>query len=530
MLISNSLTDYKLTIISAEVNANYQFSAYQIQIGRDCLEGEDRIKYRTYDYLPHPSQVDTTSDEQQARYCEFLAGAEFDDYPSETKRSILGKMRLNDAEVEVPGQVDYLVNDFDGDGMTMQQAMEYAAGNALLTKWHLLVTDYDGLGDVDLTSVSIADKDKVNPRAKVKQYCRENVVNWNFARINGTMQLNFLMLLERGQEFDQENYSSTCIESYWILALDENGDYYQKKVVYGKSGKEEGERDYITVNGKALKWLPVAFACDEAMPPMELPKPMGFIYPVCLRTLSKYRVSAVYKEVQRNLSPTTFTSGWKDGDAKIFKDANNGRTYISTGAGAVNNLPDGVAVNVSSAAAEMSDFHWYFTETDKKIRQLGGTSKEQGGNMTATEADINANDQNAMLESLASSLEDAFTKCVMYALMFEGAVQSDDLESIQDDININLPRDFSTPRLSVDEVRVLIELRMARHISEQELMRQISNGGWLVEDVQNVMDEIESEMPDLNLDNAQVVQPVDKALQNNENSDNAQSVVEQTIT
>jgi hypothetical protein len=113
-------------------------------------------------------------------------------------------------------------------------------------KWHLLVADYNGLSDVDLDSVSIADIELLAPRATIKQYARENVVNWHFDRVNGVMQLSWVQLLERGYKFDEESGEHEKLESYLILALDDNGDYYQQKVVYDEKGeKEKGDPSYL---------------------------------------------------------------------------------------------------------------------------------------------------------------------------------------------------------------------------------------------------------------------------------------------
>jgi hypothetical protein len=226
---------------------------------------------------------------------------------------------------------------------------------------------------------------------------------------------------------------------------------------------------------------------------------MGILHPICDASLHRYRVSAVYKEVQRNLAPTTYTSGWKSGDNEVFKEANGGRSYIATGAGAVNNMPEGVTVDIHSASMEMEDFHWYFVENEKKIRSLGGSANEKASAMTATEAEISAADQNSLLETLANNLESGFKRAVSYCAMFEGLWKPDQVENNLDQISINLPRDFASPRLTVEEVRVLLEMRMQRVVSESELHRQLGNGGWLLEDAEAIIEELNGEGPALSL-------------------------------
>lgn len=508
-IISNGIRTK--VVVSIESHPDYPFAALQMSVAEDCLQGEDRVKSMTYTYLPHPSQVDTETDDAIIRYREFIAGAEFDDYPAKTLRSLLGKMRIDDTATDIP--LDYLEEDADGNGCSIYELMEVAASDSLVDNWCVVAADYNGLGDVDLTDVSKEQSDAANPRAKIKVYSRKNVVNWAFGKRNGVTQLTFLALLERGTEFDEETMSHDDIESYLILALDDDGNYYQQKIIYNSNKKQQkGERSYVMVGGAPLKYIPAEFVSLEKIKDHKLPCGMGYIYPVCLKTLHRYRVSAAYKETQRNLAPTTYTEGWKEGDAVLFKQSNNGRAYVATGPGSVNNLPEGVTVDVKSASAEMSDYQWYFEHNKKEISEMGGAVKSDVGTMTATEADINASDQNAMLESLATSIESAFIRVIEYCMVFEGR---------SGEVSIDLPRDFATPRLTVDEVRVLRELRIDREISQKEFMRQLEKGGWTSEEIDVIVEELEMEAAD-----APVARPVDNVNETVQNIPEEETPVE----
>lgn len=476
-------------LTQAQVHPDYAYMRPELKKVRDCVEGAYRIKFEGYNYLPHPSAVDDQSEFQKARYREFLEGAEFDNYPDRTRRAMIGKMRIHSATVEVPERISYLLNDADGDGLPLHDAIEYAANNILQMKYHALVVDYRGLGDADLQAVSIADARDANIRANIKQYARENIVNWHFDRVNGVMQLAWVMLLERGAEFNESSYTHEDIESYLILALDENGNYYQQKIVYGNGKTVEGERNYVLVSGQPMKWLPIIFAADEQLPPNMLPNQLGFISSICDLTLHKYRVSAYYKETQRNLTPTVFTNGWQVGDLEMFKTL-NGRDYIATGGVAVNNMPDGVTVDIKSPAAEMTDFQWYFGKIDERILSAGGASKRDQV-MTATEAEIYAAEQNAMLTSIADNLEKSFKKAITYCMMFEGLIAPEQVELETDEILINLPRDFATPKLSVEEVKALFEAYMQGIKTKEQVVTMLADGGWDYQSAQDTLNQLE---------------------------------------
>lgn len=490
--MANTTTDM---FLGTRVHPEYALMLPELKKIRDCVEGSPAIKRETYLYLPHPSQIDQKSQEQQIRYAEYLGGAEFDSDADDLRRSLLGKMRISSTAIELPSGVQYLEQNADGDGMPLAAAIEYATNNVLQTKWHLLVIDYKG-APADGAVLSAAEKKDRNPHAEIKQYTRENVVNWEFSRINGVMQLSWVKLLELTYELDKNTEERKQVQNYLILGLDEQGNYYQQTIVKKQGENEEkGLPIPVTVNRSPLKWIPVVILADEELPNNGFPRQVGYLDRACNTSLYRYRVSAVYKETQRNLAPTTYTSGWKSGDMEIFTQANGGRSYVATGAGAVNNLPEGVTVSIESTSAEMTDFQWYFKNSQDKVMQMGGRGSAEAGNMTATEANILAADQNALLETIADNCEQGFKRAVSYCAMFEGLWAPDAVESSLDQITIDMPRDFATPKISVEERQQSTNEYMAGLISKAEAQRQLEQGGATVEKIAVINSEIEVEPP-----------------------------------
>jgi hypothetical protein len=146
-----------------------------------------------------------------------------------------------------------------------------------------------------------------------------------------------------------------------------------------------------------------------------------------------------------------------------------------------------VTAAVLSTDMAMEDYHWYFEYNEKKIRSMGGSANTQGVAMTATEADITASKQNALLNTIADNAEQSFKRAVLYCGMFEGLYKPDDLESNLDDIVIQLPRDFATPKLSVDEAKVYLDMQLQGVISRDRLLEVLLNGGWLAADIDELI-------------------------------------------
>lgn len=480
-------------MLQAKFHPEYQLTIDAVHSVRDAVAGSVFVKDKSTDYLPNPSEIDTTSKGAVARYNRYLQGAEFDAYPEQTLRSMLGKLRVDDAVVELPDSVAYLNEDTDGDGMSIKAMMQQTASEVLQVKWQCLVADYQGLTDIAIDDISIAELSQINARAVIKGYTRENVVYWHFSRINGKLQMSYLMLREIGSIFDQSTLLDKSVVSYLVLALDEEGNYYQQKYAQHKDGGlTEGPRNYVSVGGSPLKWLPVQFAIDEQGVTGKLPKELGFLAPICDLTYARYQMSAEYKEAMRSMPPTRDVLGLAGTKLDQFQEA-NGRNYYATGANAVNFLPEGVTVELNSANMEVEFYERYFTANEDKIRSLGGVIvSDSSSDKTATEVSTNAAEQNARLTNVADGLEAAYKRIISYCMMFEGSASQDNIEQSMEGITIELNRDFAAAKLSTDEVRAVQELVLSGLITRKMAIEKLLAGGWLLGDIEQILADLET--------------------------------------
>lgn len=483
------------------ITVHDQYSAMLplIERMRAAVKGEPFVKAKGRTYLPYPSVIDDGSPESVEAYNKYLSSAEFDEFPRQTLQSMTGRMKISETNIDLPDGIKYLASDSDGDGLSMYGAITDAIGDILQVKWRILVADYQGLSGVDLTALSKAELAALNPRATIKSYTRENVVNWWFNRINGKLQLAFIMLQEVGSTFDLKNYKRDTATSYLILALDEQGNYYQQKLVKSADGIQEGARSPVTVGGAPLKWLPVQIVSDGELPSGSMPAELGYLSPIVDKAYHSYTVSADHKEALRNLCPTINTSGWTEQKHALFTKV-NGRSFIATGSGVVNNLPEGVTADVIGGDTGFEGYQWYFDNLAGKVRAMGGSFKtDQVSNKSATEAAIDASEQNAFLDCLATSVEAAFSRVCLYCGMFEGLWSQDSIEDSLDQITIAMPRDFAQQRMSEQEALAIIQIYMAGLYTKDEAIEMMEQGGWTVskaEDLINAVGETGVSLPD----------------------------------
>ena len=461
----------------------------RVKAVRDAIAGQDAVKKESSTYLPYPTLSDTTSEQAKARYNRYLLGAEFEGFPAQSLTSYVGKLDCERAVIEVPERLEYLLDNADGDGLPLNQIIQNTVANIMQVKFHLLVADYQGLTGYDGNELSLLDLQRLKPRATIKQYDREAIINWHFERRNGVMQCVFLCLREELSEFSEMSMVHQTITRDLILGVDEVG-YYQQVIIETNIGIDRSEKSYVTVNGKNLQWLPIQFVSDEPII-SGLPLPTGMITPLCDIAYARYRVSAMYKEALSSITPTIFTSGWRGGDIEQFKEI-NGRDYIITGLSNVNNLPNDVSVDVISAGSSLEPYERYFEESEKRIKALGGVFSRDAGAKTATQVSSEDSELNAKLGIISTALESAIGRMIAYCGMFEGLFDSEAIEQSLDAITVKMPRDYSEDKVSVETARFWLDLNLAGKLPDDVMLELLHNGGWLDADIAQIINNLDN--------------------------------------
>lgn len=475
--------------------------ADEVEKVRACVAGQFFVKQLGTKLLPHPSDIDQTSKEAVARYLRYIKAASFVEIPGQTKKSILGKLNADELGLDIPDRVSYLESDANKDGLSLIGLTEQIAGEQLEMKWCVLVSDYQGLTDVDTSSITIADLERLNPRSTINLYTRENVIDWDFARVNGRMQLVYILLRETASEFDYNDSISgavkTEVESYLKLALDEDGNYYQQKLVYGASKNQvsEGERNYPLINGSALKFLPVEIVSDMEQAVAEMPRELGYLNGICDLTLDRYINDADYKEMLHKMPATLFIGGVDNDFDETFPQLNNGRRYIDMGGV---NVLDGadVEVNILSATDHTGAYDSFKDRNEKEIRALGGVfPSDELRQRTAAETIIEAANMTAMLNPMVTALEQGLANAIGYCCMFEGLVSPDDVMTwASDNITVDLPREFASQKMGTEERKQLLMEYNAGTITKSTYLKLLDEGG-VIPDWEEELQALELEPP-----------------------------------
>ena len=458
---------------------------------RDCVLGGFFVKLEGYTYLPHPSQIDKTSAEAVQRYTEYKAGAEFDEITQQTLKSFLGRMKLTDAEFDFPDRLNYLIQNADGDGVSLAGLIEQTASNVMQVGWHLLVAEYMN-APLPGESMSQAQAASRGIRAAIKAYNRESVLDWDFRRINGVMQLSYLKMVEKRTELNQVTGGRDDKTEYLVMALDEEGNYYQQKFDDELVTQRDAERRYVTVGKTALRWLPVEVVADIEQPAGSLPKALGLLSPIATACLHRYVRSAKYIESMNYICPTTHSNGWTEQSWEMYKQI-NGVDYIPMGGRAMVNLPEGVTLGVLNPSPSMEGFERYFEANKAKIIGLGGVwpSGEGSATKTATQSENESSEVTSRLVTLADNLEACFRRVVSYCGMLEGLWAQDAIEQQLEQVAIDLPTEFARAKLTPQEQKEIRDNYTAALYSRTEAVRLLVRGGVTVSDVETILAEQE---------------------------------------
>jgi hypothetical protein len=473
----------------------------QLETVRTAVKGAPFIKAKSQIYLPNPSNATEASftdalakDRFVKAYEKYKAEAEFDDYTQLTERVMIGKMAFDKAKIDLPDKLKYLLSSADGDGLSMKGLLENCAQNVLAAKWHVVLCDYQGLTSIDVTSASVADIEAANSRVTLKEYPRESVYIAHYSVINGAKQLSLVVLREEGITIDPLTMSETKIESFLILGLDENGQYYQRKITQSETGAEEDSQNVpVSVNGVPVKFIPIFIVADEELTAGQLPQQLGFLAPISDICLARYNVSAKFKSALTRFIPTVFISGLTEDSYKSTKTMNGSNVIDMNGINILAGDDNGNAptVEIVSSSGQLVDFHKYNEDSLDKLRSLGAAVPNENNASTATKAKIDAGQQNAVLNPLVNNLERMLKQLLCYAAMFEGLAPVDNAESFESQLSISLDRDFALSKGSVEDMAALVNLYTSGLRTKEQIIKMTHALGWDVEELQDVLDQVD---------------------------------------
>ena len=409
---------------------------------RDCDDGAYAVKSRTKGgkagtlyaekgtaYLPPPNPTDVSADNTE-RYQEYLERASFVNFTGHTKEGMLGMVFRKETEVNLPTAIDYLNENANGGGLSLDQMIKDTAGEVLLVGRYGLLVDYPPAAE-NLTTAQVR---ALNLRANILSYEAESVVNWRCETIGGIKMLTMVVLQEPVEKVSDDGFEMESVMYHRVLRLKE-GIYVQN--LYDEDGNQitwetgVNDQDGLPVmNGDIMPrnstggaWNEIPFIFVGSIN-NDATTDKAPLYDIAEINIAHYRNSADYEESSFMVGQPTpalagLTQSW------VKENMGDG---VKFGSRSAILLPEGGSASLLQAGENQMPLKGMEIKEEQMIKLGARLIQEQGGVETAEAAKIRFAGQNSKLGSIIINIEEAYTKCLEWAGMFMGGTGEIEIE------------------------------------------------------------------------------------------------------
>lgn len=436
---------------------------------KDAIAGEERVKEQGTIYLPKPNAADT-SPQNTARYEAYLTRAQFYNVTGRTLKGLVGTVFAKPPVVEVPNELEMLLDDVDGNGVGLDQLAERCYSDTLAYGRSVLIVDYP---DVDATNegkpATVAQLKAGEIRPTILRYDPWDVINWRTTRIGGKAVLSLLVISEQyvtnddgfEEEWDDE-WRVYCLTpeglevTLWIKDPDNKDEFVVR----------QGPFKPTDSSGNRLMYVPVQFVGSENNSPHpDLPP----LYDLATINMGHYRNSADYEEASYITGqPTPVLSGLT---APWVKDVLKGSVQLGSRAAIM--LPEGGSASLLQAAPNILPKE-AMAMKEQQMVALGAQLVEQKTvQRTATEASMDKAGENSVLSTIAHNVSEGIQNALKMAQNFVSAAEPKVVYEVNDDYGLSkLDPQAQMSLIALYQSDMITTEEMRYKLTESELASQ----------------------------------------------------------
>lgn len=443
---------------------------------RDCLAGQDVIKNARTTYLPMPNATDK-SDENVLRYSQYLERAVFYNVTQRTHGGLVGQVFRREPVREIPSNLDVLVKDVDGAGVTLNQQAKKTLGEVIAYGRCGLFADYPKTDNP--TSLAAAQSGFIRPT--ITLFEPWSITNWRTRQV-GARRLLSLVVLAEDCEAEDDGFEIKTRRRWRVLSLDENGIYRVDLWGGGEKGLTIHDTSYpVDSNGNNLREIPFVFAgAINNDPAVDLPP----LYDMAVLNLAHYRNSADYEESAYIVGqPTPYFSGLtKDWVEDVFK-----KKPIQLGSRGAVPLPEAGKAGLLQASPNSMPIE-AMNLKEKQMISLGAKLVEQSTvQRTATEARQEEAAESSILSSCAHNVSAAYEQALLYCSTF--------VSSAPVVIKYQLNTEFELSRMSATEIQQIVANWTSGAVTFLEMRDSLRKAGLTKVDDETALTQIQKEIP-----------------------------------
>lgn len=432
---------------------------------RDCIAGEQSVKGAKTRYLPQPNATDL-SDENQARYSAYIDRAQFYMATQRTLSGLVGQVFAVDPTVELPQSMRFMVEDLDGNGVSIEASLQQAVASVVAYGRAGLFIDYPRTQGV----VSVAERDQGLIRPNIILYSPFSIINYRTRKVGAIMKKSLIVLAET-QADETSEFEVNTTERWRVLALDTQDQYfvrvYERKPSADSSlgeGMIELVDTYQPLDAKGQPFTDIPFEFLGSLnnnqhpdnPPLE---------GIATLNIGHYRNSADYEEAAFMVGqPTVWAAGLdRQWIQEVFKDQT-----LHIGSRAIVPLPKDASMGILQAQANSMPLEAMALK-EKQMAALGAKLVEPAQvQRTLGEARLHEATSSSILVTCVKNVQAAYLKAFEFAKQFHGEGGS---------ITLQISTDFAISRLDPNERQVMFNEWVGGGITTHEYRTQLRKAG-----------------------------------------------------
>lgn len=394
---------------------------------RDVVAGQDEVHGAGELYLP------SLAEEEPVEHLKRIKRTPFYNATWRTIGGFIGMLYRKPPVLEVPAKIEPLLEDVTMSGVSFQVfAQDITLEDLEVSRVGVLVDHPEQVMKADGTALSVAEAEALGLRPNMALYKAENIINWEYGRVNNHTVLTQVRLLEeyveKKSEFESESF-------YRIRVLDLVQGKYRVRLFKEDNEEQIGGDIFPLMNGKTLGRIPFFFIGPDGTE--------GTVEPPVLIDLidlniKHYQVSADYENACHFVgSPTPWITGYQpqqDAEGRPIKES----FYIGSTTAWV--FPN-AETEVGLLALE-GDIGALKENLDRKEAQMAAIgarmlAPEKSGVEAAHTLQLRHMGENSVLSAIAIAVSGGLTKALKTFARWAGASEAE-VAKIKFEIN----RDF----------------------------------------------------------------------------------------
>ena len=391
-----------------------------------------------------------------------------------TRNALLGSVFRKAAELDLPSQLEYLIDDATGDMLSLEQLSQALTGDTIAVGRVGVLVDYP-TAEEGLTASEVS---QMGLSARIKPYKTESIINWATESVGSTSVISMVVLRENITVLSDDGFEWVPVTQYRVLKLIE-GVYTQ--IVMDDEDNIISVAEPRQADGATFNVIPFIFIGSENNDPDVDSAPL---YDMANINIGHYKNSADYEElIHISGNPTLMIS--TNFSAEEFSEANpNG---IKVGSRSGHNLgPGGSAQFLQVNPTQVAD-----EAMQRKEQQAVMTGARlvmpQSGVETAEAARIRNSADNSVLSIIVNNVEDGVKRALEFCVMFMGGNP--------DDVVYELNKQFYDHKMDPQELMAQIQLLDRRVIATQDVRSSIRRAG--IVDAERTDEDIDEDLLDM---------------------------------